>query len=319
MTQSFNAYVSVCDPFGKALEEVKTILFSPFDLKKWFIIGFCVWLTCLGAGGGGPSGPGGGPNFDIHKDNVQKVADQTKDFITENITWLVPVVCVGFAVMLLVWLVLVWLSSRGQFMFLHCVAQNKAEVQIPWTKYGPHGNSLFLFRIVFGIISSIMVIGYILAAGLGIFAMAAGEFTAAMVICIIFAALGFIFLCIVLGLIGKFTRDFVVPIMYLKTTSCVSAWREFLKMLSARKGAFFLYLLFQLIIGIVIETVILAMILITCCCAACVLVIPYIGTVFLLPVLVFKRAYSLHYLRQFGPEFDVFASRVEPNAIIPAV
>ena len=47
-------------------------------------------------------------------------------------------------------------------------------------------------------------------------------------------------------------------------------------------------------------------VLCTCCIAGCFLAIPYIGTVLLLPVLVFTRAYSLHFLAQFGPDYDVF-------------
>jgi hypothetical protein len=38
------------------------------------------------------------------------------------------------------------------------------------------------------------------------------------------------------------------------------------------------------------------------------MIIPYLGTVLLLPILVFKRAYSLHYLAQYGPQYDVFPS-----------
>jgi len=52
-------------------------------------------------------------------------------------------------------------------------------------------------------------------------------------------------------------------------------------------------------------------VLVTCCCAGIVLVIPYIGVVLMLPLLVFKRAYSLHFLSQFGSDYDVFADRVE--------
>jgi hypothetical protein len=33
------------------LERVKRVLFQPFDLGKWFIIGFCAWLAFLGDGG----------------------------------------------------------------------------------------------------------------------------------------------------------------------------------------------------------------------------------------------------------------------------
>jgi len=28
-----------------------------------------------------------------------------------------------------------WLHSRGEFMFLHCVAVNRAEVAAPWTEF----------------------------------------------------------------------------------------------------------------------------------------------------------------------------------------
>jgi hypothetical protein len=44
----------------------------------------------------------------------------------------------------------------------------------------------------------------------------------------------------------------------------------------------------------------------TCCCLACILAIPVVGTVAVLPLLVFKRAYSLYYLRQYGMHLDVF-------------
>jgi hypothetical protein len=51
--------VSVIDPIGQAIEHVRLMLFKPFDLSKWFIIGFCAWLAQLGHGGGGGGGNGG--------------------------------------------------------------------------------------------------------------------------------------------------------------------------------------------------------------------------------------------------------------------
>jgi len=120
-------------------------------------------------------------------------------------------------------------------------------------------------------------------------------------------------IAIVFALIGKLTMDFVVPIMFLRKTSCVAGWREFLTILSVNKARFVLYILFQIVIAIVIFTIISMGFCIGCClcCASLLLLIPYIGTVILLPVLVFKRAYSLLYLRQFGPEFDVFRPETE--------
>ena len=107
-------------------------------------------------------------------------------------------------------------------------------------------------------------------------------------------------------LIHKFTKDFVVPIMYLRTSSCVEAWREFLGILSGNKCRFLLYILFQIVIGIATAMIVVAAAMVTCCCACCILAIPYIGTVLFLPVLIFKRAYSLFYFRQYGSQFDVF-------------
>jgi hypothetical protein len=45
---------------------------------------------------------------------------------------------------------------------------------------------------------------------------------------------------------------------------------------------------------------------VTCCIAGCLIVLPYLGAVILLPVTVFKRSYSLYYLAQFGPAYNVF-------------
>ena len=48
--------ISVVEPVGAAIEKTKCILFQPFDLAKWFIIGFCAFLATLGGGGGGNFG-----------------------------------------------------------------------------------------------------------------------------------------------------------------------------------------------------------------------------------------------------------------------
>jgi hypothetical protein len=44
-------YISVTLPVGQAMERVKRTLFQPFDLGKWFTIGFCAWLAGLGQRG----------------------------------------------------------------------------------------------------------------------------------------------------------------------------------------------------------------------------------------------------------------------------
>ncbi len=303
--------ISVIDPIRPAIERVKLLLFKPFDLSKWFVIGFCAWLAYLGTGGGGGSGP---PHCNIpykpHEQQAEMAEDinTAKEYILDNLFWIIPAVVVVAVVMIGISLLIAWLNSRGRFMFLHCIAENKSEVKIPWQKFKKQGNSLFLFRFVLGIIGlaaiAVPVIGIILLA----IAMTNGAAIAG--ICGI-ASLGLIIfiVLIMLSLVRKFTFDFVVPIMFLRTASCVAGWQEFLTVLSVNKARLALYLLFQIVIAIAIGVIISLGLCIGCClcCISLLLFIPYIGTVILLPLLVFKRAYSLYYLRQFGSNFDVFS------------
>jgi predicted membrane metal-binding protein len=118
--------------------------------------------------------------------------------------------------------------------------------------------------------------------------------------------LALLLVAIILGIIKKFTTDFVVPIMRLRRSKCLAAWREFSSLLTAHFQQFVLYLLFQIVLTMAIGALIVMVVLVTCCCAGCLMLLPYLGTVLLLPVLVFKRAYSLLFFAQFGPEYNVF-------------
>jgi len=100
--------------------------------------------------------------------------------------------------------------------------------------------------------------------------------------------------------------DFVMPILFLRGGKCLAAWKEFWGLLAGNAGLFTLYILFQIVLGMAIGVIVLGAVLITCCIAGCLMLIPYLGTVLLLPVLVFKQSYPLYFLRQFGPEYDVF-------------
>ena len=301
--------ISVIDPIGLAIETVKVILFKPFDMGKWFVIGFCAWLAYLGSGGGPSFNPGMGG-----RQRGQQDFYQVKEYFLNNLSWIIPVAVLIIILSIIIGLVLLWLRSRGRFMFLHCVAQNKAEVVNPWHKYKEQGNSLFLFRFVLGIISFVvfMLIFGMAALLFIMFGRGAAPFPA-ILFAIIFIILIAFPVGIFFGVISKFTKDFVVPIMYLHGFSCVDSWREFLRLASANRGRLALYILFQIVIAMAIGSIIFAAICVTCCCAACIFAIPYIGTVAMLPVFVFKRAYSLCYLRQYGEEYDVFRPEQSPQ------
>jgi len=142
--------------------------------------------------------------------------------------------------------------------------------------------------------------------------------TAAAIAGIIAAIVGVIVLAIFFALVAKFTKDFVVPIMLLNTESSLAGWRIFLSLLGVNKARITLYVLFQILICMVIGFIsfFICLIMCCCCCLFILLLIPYVGTVILLPLFVFQRSYSLFYLRQFGPQFDVFTPPVPQGLVL---
>jgi hypothetical protein len=302
--------ISVVEPVSPALERVKTMLFKPFDLGKWLTIGFCAWLAQLGESGGGG---GGGFNNNINLGNQNHAADslrhaweQTRDFTLNNLWWIIPVATFLFLFCLALWLVFLWLSSRGKFMFLHCVALDRAEVVAPWEKFAREANSLFLFRVVLGLIGLVLTLPLVVCIIVPVVRMVMrGEPDAAGIMIAVGLFLFLLAVAILFALIRKFTMDFVVPILFLRGGKCLAAWREFLGLLKRHAGQFILYILFQIVLSMAIGILVLAVLLVTCC-FCCLALLPYVGTVVLLPVLVFQRAYSLYFFAQFGPGHDVF-------------
>jgi len=121
----------------------------------------------------------------------------------------------------------------------------------------------------------------------------------------------------VVVIVAKLTKDLVVPIMFLRGGTWREAWRELLGLFAGRRQLLIVYLLFQIVLALAIGAGILVIIIATCCIAGCLMAIPYLGTVALLPVLVFQRAYSLFYLRQLGARYDLFQAAA-PSPVGPA-
>lgn len=299
--------ISVTAPISAALERVKQVLFRPFDLGKWFAVGFCAWLSLLGEQGGG----GGNFNFGSPGrgggDSLRQGLERAKEYVTDNLHWIVPLAVVLIVVILGLALLFTWLSSRGKFMFLHCVALNKAEVAAPWNQFAREANSLFWFRFMLGLIGALVTLPLVAMMAILILGMVkAGEASVAGIVLSVVALLGVIVLGTVFYLIRKLTMDFVVPIMFLRRKTWREGWRELRGLFTGNVGNFILYFLFQLVLAMVIGMTVLMVVIATCCIAGCFMAIPYLGTVLLLPVHVFNRSYSLFYLAQFGREFDVF-------------
>ena len=150
--------IEIFKPFGEAFELMKKVLFQPFDLKKWLVIGFAAWLANLGAGGGGI----GNFNYpDNRREGAQKF-NETIGQIPQPV--LITGICVLIFVVLLLIVLFAWLRARGRFIFVDCVVRNRAAIVAPWKEFRAEGNSFFLFSLLVGIalIAVIVIVGLVL-------------------------------------------------------------------------------------------------------------------------------------------------------------
>jgi hypothetical protein len=286
---------------------MKRALFSPFDIGKWFTIGFTAFLADIvntHNGGGGGSSFRERTHWDW--DDVQDFPGVVIDWLADNPGWFM-LCLIGLVVVIAIALLLLWLSSRGKFMFLYNVANDESQVSKPWGEYGREGNSLFLWRLGFTLICLVPVA---ILIGLGIHVatgMAEAYYVpAGSIVAIIGLAFAGFALFVAIGYIDLFLDSFVIPIMYRQRVGVTDAWARFLTLFSRHPWHFILYGLMVFVLHLLVGLVVFVVGLLTCCIGFLLLIIPYIGSVVTLPISYAFRAFSLEYLEQFGPEYKVF-------------
>ena len=300
-------------PLGRSYERMKTALFKPFDLGKWLVVGFAAWLAWLGQSGGGPGGAGNwgtrGKNLDQFRVEAQRGMDRLTEFLSEPI-WLGLVVFAGF-LLVVIGVVVLWVSSRGKFVFLHNVIHDAREIVEPWKRTAEIGNSLFLWRLAFVLIALAVAVPFL--AGLW-FTLAVPFLDGGMprILPGIGLALGWACFGIVFAFVSHYLENFVVPIMHRDGLKAVPAWGRFLGLFGRDPASFLLFAFFTLAVWIGIALCILLAGCLTCCCAWFLLAIPYVGTVLLLPVFYTYRAWGPEFLAQFGPEWTLWPAPPAP-------
>lgn len=295
------------DPLSRGWGRMKKALFQPFDMKKWFLVGFTAFLAGLADchnGGGNNGGSRGRANFDLG--DVLGFPREAWEWLIDNPGWFTLIV-MGILLIFAIGILLTWLSSRGKFMFLDNVVHDRAEVSKPWHEFRTQGNSLFVWRFCFGLIVFITIVAYLFMGYLVFSGLHEGDAPdQVFILTAIWMGLGFIALLIIVGYIDLFLDSFVVPIMYKNKISTVQGWRQFRKIYSSHVfhfigyGLFSFFLMLLVIIGVIILCVL------TCCLGFLLLIIPYINSVALLPLSYTFRAFSVEFLEQFGSDYHLF-------------
>ena len=288
---------SVLDAVDVALAHTKRICFSPFDLNKWFTLGFCAFLAAIGQGGGYTGGnPFGGAGRG-------DVTDRWVPWVLSHLALVLGIFAVVLVLGTALWALFLWLGSRGEFMFLEGVLKNRGAVSEPWNRFREAGNSLFGLRLVIGLIGMAVVLT-VMAVALAVAwpAIRSEVFSGRAVAAVLFGTCVLLPVAILLVLLKLVIRDFVVPIMYrrgIPGTAALQAFRD--EVLRGRLGSFLLFYGMLFVLSLAAGVLVVLGMCLTCCVAA----LPYLSSVAFLPVFVFFRCYALCFLQQVSPEWTL--------------
>ncbi len=305
--------IQYIEPLSRGWKRMTKALFQPFDLKKWFVVGFTAFLAGLTDfhGGGGSGGRGHG-RFDWG--DIFYFPQRAWEWLVNNPVWFILIAFGTFVIFLLA-ILFTWLSSRGKFMFLDNVLHDRAIVVKPWHEYRVEGNSLFVWSFSFGLLVFAIVIVYAIACFSTLYGLYESSMdTAVLIAPVILMVLGLIAIMILAGFIELLLYDFVVPIMYKYRITTLKALQMFLPLFLSNFFHFLGYGLLILLLTILIVIGVIIGGFLTCCIGFVVLMIPYVNAVLLLPISYTLRAFSVEFLEQFGPDYHIFP---RPEAVQP--
>src|SRR5438552_10719111 len=267
--------IQIFNPFGEAFELMKRILFQPFDLKKWFIIGLAAWLANLGGGGGGF-------NYPYNRGEEFQKLNETISQIPHSV--LVTGICALIAVVLLLVVLFAWLRARGRFMFIDCIVKNRGAIAEPWREFRTEGNSYFLFSLTAAV--CLVLFAALVSAPL-VYMAIRGRFYLSLhrdrlepYVLLITALWVFIILLVVFA--GARIVNFMVLVTYPLRCWAYQAVRAVTSLISRHPGEIVLYCLFLIVLA-------LASAMVGCvvtCATWCIAAVPSVGTLILLPVFV---------------------------------
>ena len=283
--------IEIFAPFGEAWDWMKRILFQPFDFRKWLVIGFAAFLANFSGNANFNFNPDIGDKGDWSFRSMSNDATGSNEWLT---SCAVPLLIAGAILVLAIFVVLLWIGSRGRFILTDCIVRNRGAIGEPWREYRREGNSFFLFSLIVGlIVLAIVAIAFVPVLLPFIQGWTEGAaFVASL-------SVGIVLLVAVIFLITaawSLTSQLMVPVMYRQRCRALVAFRQIVGLITTRPGPILLYLLFFFVLALAAAMIACLSLPFTCCIAA----IPYVGTVILLPVYVMLAAFQLFFLRQFG-------------------
>lgn len=305
--------VSVVTPIGQAWERMVRVCFKPFDIVKWMCIGFSLFLADLWATlwqfvqQGLQVIP---PNMMVP---MPQPGQGPAAYFQQHGPTIAAAVGVVFVIVLVLYGITTFFSSRGSFMFLDGLIHNRPDIKLPWNHYAEPANQVFIFKVL--VTLACWLINFATAGVVwwvvwpDIVAGVPGDRSMWSLI-IALPILTIVWLLYLKGMV--ITGDFVVPMMIAQPMSVWRAWWVWLsEFLKRYVWAIILFYLLRALFVMAIGSIGM----LVCCFTFFVGAMPYIQSVVLLPALAFDRLYSAYFVEQFGPRW-LLLPREDAEALI---
>lgn len=314
--------------FELAWERTMVILFRPFDLEKWFVIGFSAFLALLAEGGVSFDNP---ISFQTQNNKTYESLPAALHALKQGGVWLHNFMMnprlglwITFALIyLLVWLALNWVGCRGEFVLLDNIVRNRGALAWPWQRYARQGNIWFLVQL--GLVGVSCVLGVFTA--LAFFTVSwtwinaerspnSSEIGMLIGVAVLVVAVWMVF-----AVVAFLLRSFVLPLYFKQSMSLGQALLAVGRLIVTHPVSVVAYLLVNLLLAFASGLLTAAISCLFCCVICWVACIPFLGSMLLsfvlcqmlLPIVIFCGCFQLDCLAQFGPQYDVWTVDVPPT------
>ncbi len=288
-----------------SIEWTAAILFRPFKLKKWLILGFSAWMAGYLSGSSSNFGntreekkaeaketssisllaPGAQQTQQVPFGTFRKTLRGIFNNIKNHPNMPAALIIIIILIVISVMLTIMWLNSRFSFVFLENVINNDASIKAPFRRHREIGNSLFRFSLGFFtvVLATLCLIIFACLATLwklGAFKTPAAIGVGQIILACLPYAIVLILSIIAASVISLIIRDFMTIVMLKEKIKAIAAWRKTTAIFMANKIDFIKYIFIALGVGIC--SGIIAMLLFFACLFGLLLPVGIVGIIFYL-------------------------------------
>ncbi len=303
-----------------ALRHMTELLFKPFNILNWLLLGLCAWLSQFGSELGAyineivkavlkeyindDKETIAAVAQDISQGDYSSIRDivDIDGLLAINPIWIV----LGVTVATLLGLLLLWVRSQSQLIFIDNLLHKSQRFFASFRENFLLGNSIFLWKIVYFCISPLIVLvgcalPLLLSAGWIKGCFANGKIStpdATAITGFVLSLVVLLVLSLLMNLLVFYFDEFIVPIVFIRKQNAFRATWTAARLFKHFTWTFIKYAILYLLLYMAAGTLVMVIVLCTCCTALILLFIPYIWAVFMLPILVFFRLFGLELLNQ---------------------